>query len=120
MGGNSSETGLTSNLVFNQSTAAATLNQMRLFQVLASKMKYRYHRFRKGYVPIINFQAGLNPLWNPSLSSLYYNSDHLLQLQHRIGLGLGNDATALQQLLFQSFQQQQLQQQAKGNYKYSF
>jgi len=34
MGGNSSETGLTSNLVFNQSTAAATLNQMRLFQVL--------------------------------------------------------------------------------------
>ena len=38
MGGNSSETGLTSNLVFNQSTAAATLNQMRLFQVLASKL----------------------------------------------------------------------------------
>ena len=34
MGGNSSETGLTSNLVFNQSTAAATLNQMRLFQVM--------------------------------------------------------------------------------------
>ena len=65
------------------------------------------------------FQAGLNPLWNPSLSSLYYNSDHLLQLQHRIGLGLGNDATALQQLLFQSFQQQQLQQQAKGERSFS-
>ena len=68
---------------------------------------------------ILNLQAGLNPLWNPSLSSLYYNSDHLLQLQHRIGLGLGNDATALQQLLFQSFQQQQLQQQAKGKHSFS-
>ena len=83
----SSNESLTPNLVFNPTTAAATLSQMRLFQVenLFLSLLLKKH-----------IQAGLaNPLWNPSLASLYYNNDHLLQLQQRIALG--TESSALQQ-----------------------
>ena len=114
---------LTPNLVFNPTTAAATLSQMRLFQV---RIRHAMNNRRTQTI-----QAGLtNPLWNPSLASLYYNNDHLLQLQQRIALG--SESSALQQeriinktskhvtaltvdysqtqLLLQSFQQQQQNQ----------